>query len=369
MNLCELPFATLSERAGNRKILRFEVDDFDRESNQILKRILTVKGDAEYGLPTGKDEEIYLGLLKYTSDYNGFSQPEVSFSRAELFDLMGWKKTDWAYARLVTGMHRLVGVRLSYQNLWRDNSNKQWRDQGAFGILDSFRFQDRRQAEGVDFREHRSTFCWSAVLFQSFDSGYLKRIDFGLTRQLSVTARRLYRYLDKHFHPPRKTRISMDLRRLAYQHIGVSPNIELDKVRKRYIGPAAEELEQFGYLRSCPHDKRFSRLARGSWEAQFELAVAQRVPAAVADKQFAALRKRGVSESVARELCAKFPQAKLVRAIRAMDQQQRSGAEIRSPDRWMRAAVERGYQPADEPSMSASKRPERRLFRAGKFVD
>lgn len=152
-----------------------------------LSRTLTVKGDPELGLPTAKDEEIYLGLMKYTSDYNGFAEAKVVLQRSALFTLMGWPKSDWAYARLTLGMQRLVGVRLSYQNMWRDNRDKQYRDQGAFGILDSFHFRDQQQAGG-SYAEHASVFRWSQVLFQSFDSGYLKRIDFGLQRGLSTTA-------------------------------------------------------------------------------------------------------------------------------------------------------------------------------------
>ena len=148
MNLCELPFATLSERSTGREMLRFVIEDYDYDIGQMVNRTLTVKGDPEFGLPTEKDEEIYLGLLKYTSDYNGFSDPEVPLSRSALFELMGWPKSDWAYRRLTRGMHRLVGVRLSYQKLWRDNRNKQWRDQGAFGILDSFKSRDRRNVSG-----------------------------------------------------------------------------------------------------------------------------------------------------------------------------------------------------------------------------
>ena len=107
MNLCELPFATLSERNSGREMLRFEVEDYDHEVGGRVKRTLTVKGDPEFGLPTEKDEEIYLGLLKYSNDYNGFSNPEVRFSRTVLFELMGWPKSDWAYARLTEGMYRL----------------------------------------------------------------------------------------------------------------------------------------------------------------------------------------------------------------------------------------------------------------------
>jgi len=368
MNLCELPFATLSERNSGRNMLRFRIEDFDRDLGQMTERTLTVKGDPEFGLPTEKDEEIYLGLLKYTSDYNGFSHPEVRFSRSVLFDLMGWPKSDWAYARLTTGMHRLVGVRLSYQNLWRDNRDKQWRDQGAFGILDSFKFRDSRTVgQHGGFTEHSSMFRWGAVLFQSFDSGYLKRIDYGLARNLSATARRLYRYLDKHFHPPNKTVITIDLARLAYQHIGISPGVQLDKVRKRHIAPAAEEREDAGYLVK-PTSDRFEKLRRGVWRAVFELAGsdAARTEASGIDgrmrKLVDALCRRGASNETSLALVAAFDAAAIQQAVRAMDEQMRGGREIRSADRWLKAALEKGFR-ASPTVERAAKRPELKLFR------
>jgi hypothetical protein len=371
MNLCELPFATLSERSTGREMLRFVIEDYDYDIGQMVNRTLTVKGDPEFGLPTEKDEEIYLGLLKYTSDYNGFSDPEVPLSRSALFELMGWPKSDWAYRRLTRGMHRLVGVRLSYQKLWRDNRNKQWRDQGAFGILDSFKFHDRRSVgSSGSFVEQTSLFRWGSVLFQSFDTGYLKRIDYGLARGLSPTARRLYRYLDKQFHPPRKTKIEIDLRRLAYQHVGVSRGVELDKVRKRHIGPAAEELERAGYLRQ-PTFSRFEKLRRGVWNAVFELAQRQNPERRQEHQQHReivqALCRRGVSTATSWAILAGYSQDAIQQAIRAMDAQLRSGSVIRSPDRWLKAALNHGYR-ADAATERAALRPERRVFRRDRLV-
>jgi hypothetical protein len=371
MNLCELPFATLSERNTHREMLRFVIEDYDHDLGRIVNRTLTVKGDPEFGLPTEKDEEIYLGLLKYSSDYNGFSDPQVRLSRSALFELMGWPKSDWAYRRLTKGMHRLVGVRLSYQKLWRDNRNKEWRDQGAFGIVDSFEFRDRRSVgRNGSFTEQTSAFRWGSVLFQSFDTGYLKRIDYGLARSLSPTARRLYRYLDKQFHPPRKTKIEIDLSRLAHQHIGLSPGIELDKVRKRHIGPAAEELEGAGYLRK-PKSNRFEKLRRGVWNAVFELAERQNSKDRPEHQQnremVQALCRRGVSTATSLAFLASYKQDSIEQAIRAMDAQLRSGSVIRSPDRWLKAALKNGYR-ADAATERAALRPERRLFRRDRLV-
>lgn len=366
MNLCELPFALLSERNGRRKFLKFEVDDYDRDLRQTVSRTLTVKGDPEFGLPTAKDEEIYLGLMKYTSDFNGFSAARVDLQRSALFDLMGWAKSDWAYRRLTLGMHRLVGVRLSYQNLWRDNHQKQFRDQGAFGILDSFSFRDVRSGPGK-FNENSSVFRWSQVLFQSFDSGYLKRIDFGLTRDLSPAARRLYRYLDKHFHPPHHCEVTIDLARLAYQHIGISPGNELDKVRKRYIAPAAEELEAAGYLAHADQEQRFAKVRRGVWTATFkqQSSIDRTVKQVGTDrsaKLLRALASRGISTFQAVQLVADVKEPELVVALRAMDDQKQKGVKIRFPDKWLAKALKDGFQPSPEFSAS-QRRPERKVFR------
>lgn len=367
MNLCELPFALLSDRANGVNVLQFEIDKNHHGCGQLVKGSLTVTGDPIYGLPTAKDEEIYLGAMKLAHDFNAFRSPEVKFSRSELFDLMGWQKNDWAYARLTKGMHRLVGVRLHYQNTWRDNGNKQWRDQGAFGILDSFRFRDSRTAgTSALFDESQSMFQWSSVLFNSFNTGYLKGIDYGLVRELKPTPRRLYRYLDKHFHPPLKTRVKLDLARLAYQHIGVSQKIKLNKVRSVYIQPAAEALIEAGYL------KRFSfeQVKRGVMSVIFEMAVGKAVPKTVkasrasgGERLIAAMAKRGVSVAKASSFVVQHSESDLRQAILAMDEQINKRVSIRSPDQWMATALNKGYRASAE-IQRAAMRPELKIFRA-----
>ena len=367
MNLCELPFALLSDRSNGVNVLQFEIDQNHHGCGKLVKGSLTVTGDPVYGLPTAKDEEIYLGAMKLAHDFNAFSSPEVMFSRSELFDLMGWQKNDWAYARLAKGMHRLVGVRLHYQNTWRDNGNKQWRDQGAFGILDSFRFRDSRTAgANAPFEESQSMFQWSSVLFNSFNTGYLKGIDYSLVRDLKPTPRRLYRYLDKHFHPPLKTKVKLDLGRLAYQHIGVSQNIKLNKVRSIYIQPAAEALIEAGYL------KRFSfeQVKRGVISVVFEMAVGKAKPkvekaagTSGGGRLVAALAKRGVSVAKASIFVAQHSEPDLRQAILALDEQINKRVAIHSPDKWMTKALTEGYRASAE-LQRAAKRPELRIFKA-----
>jgi len=369
MNLCEVPFASLSERQGKRPIMEFAFEDFDQSSRRRIERRVTVKGDPEFGLPLVKDEEIYLGLMKLTFDRNGFSDPRVTFKRGELFELMDWPRNNWAYKRLAVGMQRLVGVRLTYHNFWRDNRNREWRNQGAFSILDSFEFRDSRIGKGASFSEAHSEFRWSGVLFESFDSGYLKRIDYDLARSLTPTARRLYRYLDKHFYPPKRTTLTLDVARVAYEHVGVSRNVELDKVRKRHLGPAVEELQEAGFLKSKAVDACFERVRRGEWTVTVSMQLEDkryREPKSSpssSEPVIGPLVERGMTITKATLLAREHKAEKISAAIRCFDEQRARGVAIRSPDGWFAKVAENGLAGASEPAGGA-KRPERQLFRA-----
>ena len=270
MNLVEFPFATLSERNSNATVLEFQVEEYDRTAGKPIIRKLTVTGDAKYGLPTAKDEEVYLGLLQLTKQRNDFSSQRVHFTRSELIKLLGWKNRDWSYHRIATALCRLTGVRLFYENAWRDNTKKRYRSQGGFGLLDSFEIRDGR-LRSDDETERLSEFRWNSVLFESFQAGYLKKIDYDKVRELGAVARRMYRYLDKHFHPPHRATLTLNLKRLAFEHIGVSRNNDSAQIRRTFEKPIAE-LEAIGFI--VPAKRRFRKIGgqRGEWEVIFTLA-------------------------------------------------------------------------------------------------
>ena len=94
MNLVEFPFATLSERAGNRTVLEYQVEEFDRSLGRPVLRKLTVTGDPKHGLPAVKDEELYLGLLQLTKVTNEFTSPVVPFTRHRLITVLNWPNRD-----------------------------------------------------------------------------------------------------------------------------------------------------------------------------------------------------------------------------------------------------------------------------------
>lgn len=270
MNLVEFPFATLSDRSDGVQVLEFQVTDHDRETGLPVERKLTVTGDPKHGLPTAKDEDVYLGLLQLTKFHTDFTSPAVRFTRHELIRLLGWPNNDWAYERVGTALARLTGVRLFYQNAWRDNANKAFKDRGGFGILDSFVVRDGRKGGGP-VEDLLSEFRWNAVLFESFRSGYLKRLDYETVRTLGTKAKRLYRYLDKHFNPPKYARLVFDLRTLACERLGFSRDYDAVQIR-RALQPAVEELEARGFLVPEAVEARYRKVTRGKWEVSFERA-------------------------------------------------------------------------------------------------
>ncbi len=369
MNLCEVPFATLSERT-TAKIVNFTVNEYDVELKQDVERTYTISGHVEYGLPTAKDEDIYLGLLKQTLDYNQFRNALVHFNRSELFEILDWRKKDWAYDRLELGLHRLAAVRITCRNAWRDNRNKEWCDKEDFGILDSFKLRDMRKSNSRKaFEEYSSQFIWGSVIFDSFDAGYLKKLDLGIVRQLhSVAARRLYRFLDKRFYPPKRMRIEMAVPLVAYEHIGVSRKTPVDKVIKRYLQPAAEELEHVGFLRPASHEQRFFK-HKQEWRVVFNLRTKTNTSTTRHESGHSrlavALVKRGVSEKAAYRHLKQYEKQSIVNAAKAFDEQKLAGTKVENADRWFATALQRAFEPNEKRgSIRQVTRPERLIYRS-----
>ena len=104
------------------------------------------------------------------------------------------------------------------------------------------------------------------MVFQSFQAGNLKRLDFDFFRGLqSAVARRLYRFLDKRFF--QRDRWEFDVKELAWEHVGLSRNYDAANL-KRKLRPAITELEQCGYLRPLVEDERFLKVrtpGNGRW--------------------------------------------------------------------------------------------------------
>ena len=93
-----------------------------------------------------------------------------------------------------------------------------WATKG-FHIIDNFELTDGR-ASGAQGELFPSKVFWNKTVFESFQAGYLKSIDYELYLKLKhPTAKRMYRFLSKRmYHRPDWT---FDLRDLAFEHVGL----------------------------------------------------------------------------------------------------------------------------------------------------
>ena len=273
MNLVEFPLALLSERAPEG-LLTLECSDEIEERGVTIQRQVIVAATAKYGLPTAKDEDVLMGLLQLAKIHNEFTSPVVSFTRLQLIKLLGWENTRWSYDRIALALDRWQSVSITYRKAWRDNRDRQWQDKSGFGLIDSYGLRDSRRAtrggeETEPPTEALSWFRWNGFLFNSFQSGYLKKLNYRIYRKLEQqAAKRLYRYLDKHFYEPHRVHLEFELQMLAFEHLGMSRRYDSTQIR-RALQPAIEELEGIGFIEHRPAEGRYKRLARGRWQVEF----------------------------------------------------------------------------------------------------
>ncbi len=271
MNLAEFPLAVLSTRV-DPKIKTLEFSDYTRGSNgEMTERKWIITGADKFGLPTSTDDDVVLGLIRLTME-QGFRDPKVYFTRYELLRTLRWSTEGRSYQRLIKSLDRLSGVRIRSSNSFYDNSSKSYQTSN-FGIIDAYEINDERSSTKASTKEYtakdyadslyrdnknfenknpdgkHSFFIWSDMLFDSFQSGYIKKLDLDLYFCLkSAVSRRLYRYLDKHFYF--KNTIECHLLTLAFEKLGLSRSYKYVSSVKQQLEPALEELLKHGFISS-----------------------------------------------------------------------------------------------------------------------
>jgi Replication initiator protein A len=261
MNLAEFPITLLTDRVPkNQKEAVYQDVIYDALTGRALTRKLTISA-GNYGLTTAVDDEVILALIQLTKQKNHFTQRKVEFSRSELIQMLGWQRKGASYERLLQSFQKWTSVYLQYENAWRDNSTKTWKTVG-FHIIDKFELNDSRHA-GDQTELLPSHIVWNEVIFESFQAGYLKPLDYDLCVGLSnSTAKRMYRFLDKRFH--HKPDWTFDLKEFAHEHIGLGRNYEGQIQLRRKLQPGIAELERVGFLEPLPAADRF-RQNDGRW--------------------------------------------------------------------------------------------------------
>jgi hypothetical protein len=249
MNLAVFPIAALSVRVPkNVKALKFQ-DTIQGEGGKLVKRSWTVQGGNDCGLPTAGDEDVYVALMELTRQ-QGFSDRRVNFSRYELARRLGWSPCGKTYRRIEQALLRLANVHIHASNAFWDNAKRSYVTVG-FSLIQEYQLYDEKPKPGQKpgSEPPSSFFMWSERLYESFKSGYIKFLDTELYFTLSsATARRLFRYLDKKFG--REHRFSIDIFKLAHEHLGISRNYRFVSQLVQQMRPALEDLVDRRYLKS-----------------------------------------------------------------------------------------------------------------------
>jgi hypothetical protein len=167
------------------------------------------------------------------------------------------------------------------------------------------------------------------VLFESFQAGYLKQLDWELYCELkNPVAKRLYRFLDKRFY--HGDSLTIDLHELAFKKVRLSQNYNTAQVKRALIG-GIRELEALWELKPLSDKKRFRKISPGKWEAVF---VRRRKPTKrQREKEIGSsdlayeLTKRNIGPASADELVEKNPPERIQTMIELHDWHNGRGEE------------------------------------------
>ena len=344
--LCEFPLAILADTApSNLKTIEFEDEIDDWSTGKRLKRKVSITGSDKFGLPTAKDEDVLLALIQITKLANDFTNPEVKFTKRQILDLLGWSSTGWGYQRVEESLHRWKGVSIHYFNAWRDNTNKTWRNSVALGVIEYTEIEkyslDRRS--GTVRANTTSCIIWNRKLFESLDSGYVKKLDFAVYRSLKrPAAKRAYRFLDKRFfHSPTW---EFDLKTFACEKLGLSRSYDTGQLKER-LKPALDELHDIGFIEPV----KFSKQRPKHWT----IAVSKKEHAILAAKEsnetctlVQELLAREIGEATARKLAKDFPEDLIREKIAFFDQLVAKNDQriSKNPPGWLITAIKRDFK-------------------------
>ena len=364
MNFAEFPIALLTDRRP-KDLSSVEYTDtiHDPVTRKETVRKLTIAVPKQIGLPTALDDEVLLGLIQLTKVRNGFKDRRVHFSRYELLRLLGWSNKGPNYRRLEQSMDRWVSVILDYQNAWWDKEASSFVTE-KFHMLDNVRiYETEHKKKGGQTVLPFSSFLWNEIVFQSFQAGFLKRIDLEFYLRLKHhTARRLYRFLDKRFY--HQNRCEFDLTDFAFTHVGLNRSsclvkaksgerhLSQSKIREK-LTPGIEELENLGYIKRVRNEQRYNTEQRGQWRIIFERQQAEVKPKVVlpptlpfdSNPLIQVLIDRGVSSSIADELVRDFPADQIEAKIEIQEWMNENDKKqtINNPAGWLVKAIREDY--------------------------
>lgn len=324
MNFAEFPIALLTDKVPKgQKIIKFEDQIYDEKRKKIVTRRRIIEGSEEYGLPTATDDTVILALIQLSKLKGDFRKREVEFTRLELIKMLGWADEGRSYDRIKLSLLRIQSVNYVYDNAWWDSRQKTWTTK-AFHIIDNVEINDSRTTHG-QAGLFASRIVWNEVVFDSFQAGFLRDIDFQLCMRLEhPTALRMYRFLGKRFYV--RPEWLFDLKEFAYEHMGLGRNYEGGTQIARKLKPAIAELEAVGFLEPLAEAERFIKKGR-EWSIRFiqknAAPAALPGPAREAEPEtpalVAVLTARGVTAKTAAELVKQHPAEAIQAKVEVFD--------------------------------------------------
>lgn len=352
LNFAEFPIATVSDTvADNVKTLEFTDEIFDPSTGKPVTRTLAITAADKFGLPTALDDEVLLGLMQLSCD-RGFTDRKVHFSRYELIKLLGWRDESKSYKRIEESLNRWTGVTLQYKKAWWSKEEQCWVNE-TFHVIDQVtvfdreRIERRRKMAKEAPEKALSSFVWNDTVFQSFQSGYIKALDFDFYKSLdSAISKRMFRFLDKRFY--HKGRWDFDLRAFACEHIGLSKNYSNSELKRKLL-PAVKELEEREFLEPLPESERFTQVRVGEWRAVFVKAARKVAVLPREDSESESLVKelvaRGITKRSAVKLVTHHAETRIREKIRLFDSLKTRGGEgsIRNRAGWLYSAIVYDY--------------------------
>ena len=249
LNLIEHPFAILWQKEANDAVIFYQWDTKHPVNGRVIPASWMVSGHRDFGLPNAADERVYLVLLEVTREA-GFEQQNVTFSRYDLLQRLGWGDDKRSYDMLERAFERLQGVTITAKNAFWNPKSRSFVNTG-FNIIDNYHIESERPGRKASGQRELpvSFWRWNDVIFASFQSGYLRSLDLDFALSLkSDIALRLYRYLDKKAYAERE-HFEIELFNLCIRHLGMKPNRYPSKLKER-LKPAHDELIERGFLQS-----------------------------------------------------------------------------------------------------------------------
>jgi hypothetical protein len=256
MNLLEHSISSADTKPDkDTSSLVFAREDKHPETGVSVERSWKITFSSEYGRPTAKDDDVLVALMKLSQASGlmtsgaGNEETKVEFSSYQILKILGWKDCGPNYQAVDDALNRLGGVWIVASNYWYDNAAKEYVDR-KFGIIDDVylyerdKYQKARRKAIVDGkRMPKSWIRWSDVMIESFQAGYVAKLDIGKYRSIkNPVGRKLYRYPGKHFW--NKNTHTVSLKKLCHEKLGYRKSENRIAKLAQKVAPAIQELQR-----------------------------------------------------------------------------------------------------------------------------